>query len=94
MSAVRPVVRLRPSSFWTPFRLALFFWLLMVAATAIPLWLLVDRSALAIATVGISIVVGAILFAFVRAEGELRAEIERNATLLEAGGSNTTWERR
>ena len=73
----------RFKSFWTPLRLALFFWLTMVAATALPLWLLVDRSALAIATVGVAIVVGAVLSAFIRAEAELRAELERTETLLQ-----------
>jgi hypothetical protein len=73
----------RHRNFWTPVRLALLFWLSMVAATAIPLWLWVDRSAVAVATVGVAILIGAILSAFLRAEAELRAELERTEAILQ-----------
>src|SRR5712664_2926483 len=63
----------RTIGFWTPLRLALFFWLSMVAATVVPLLLIVQRSWLAIATVGVAIFVGAGLFAFVRAEAKRTA---------------------
>jgi hypothetical protein len=71
----------RLNSFWTPLRLALFFWVSMVAATAIPLLLVVGRSWLAMTTVSVAIVVGAVLFSFIRAEAELRAELARTADL-------------
>ncbi len=80
--------------FWTPLRLALFFWLSMVAATVVPLLLIVERSRLAIATVGVAVVVGAVLFAFVRAEAELRAEIDRTSEILRDNLSVTPSERR
>jgi hypothetical protein len=75
-------------------RVAASLWIGMVAAVAIPLLLSTRPTSLAIATVGIAIVVGAVLFAFVAAEAELQAEIERGKRLLEDWHSASTAEQK
>lgn len=71
------------SSLRPAWRFAALLWLGMVAAIAIPLFISIKPSGIAVATVGVAIIVGAVLFAFVAAEAELRAEIATTNELLE-----------
>jgi hypothetical protein len=56
---------------------ALTFWLALVAAVVVPLFTRVESTALAVTTIGVSILVGAVVFVYLDSYADTRVEIER-----------------